>query len=512
MKGGSLTYAADTEPVSFDIHVSPQDITGAIQRNVFDSLISQDTAGEFHPWLASSWEIAKDLKSYTFTLREDVKFTDGTAFDAEAVKVNFDRIADPKTKSQLAASLLGPYAGSDVLGTHKIKVRFKEPFAPFLQAASTAYLGFYSPKAIKASGAVFGAGGPAQVGTGPFVVESYSKGQSLVLKRNPAYVWPPKTSANAGPAHLDKLTIRFLPEASVRVGALNSGQIDLAAAVQPTDIKAVEANPALKLLRSDHPGGNYSLYLNVSKAPFSDEKVRKAVQHALNVDLNVKSLYFGQYKRAWSPLSPSTPGYDASLENSVPHDPVKAGKLLDEAGWTARDSEGYRTKDGKRLVVEWPLLPAQYVRDQRNILGQAFQAELKKVGIQANRPQNDIGTYTAQVYGGKADIADYSWGRFEPDVLWLLFNSANHATKGGQNATFAKDADIDSWTNAGRKTLDREVRAELYGKVQKRVIDLALAIPIYTGTNALGYGKHVEGLVTDANTWPSFHNVWTTKR
>ncbi|GAA0988906.1 ABC transporter substrate-binding protein [Acrocarpospora macrocephala] len=511
VKGGALTFAADTEPVSFDVHVSSQDITGAILRNVFDSLIAEDAAGKFHPWLAESWEVAPDLKSYTFHLRKDVKFHDGTPFDAEAVKINFDRIADPATKSQLAASLLGPYTGTKIVDPHTVTVEFSAPFAPFLQAASTAYLGFYSPKTIAANAATLGSGGSVGVGTGPFVFTEYAKGQQAVFTRNPAYAWPPKTAVHTGPAYLDKLTVRFLPEASVRVGSLTSRQIDVAAAIPPANAGTIDGNAALTLLNADYPGGNYSIYLNASKAPLNDEKVRKALQRGLDIDTNVKALYFGHFKRAWSPLAPTTPGYNTALENSWPYDPALANQLLDEAGWTARDADGYRVKDGKRLVVDWPLLPAQYVRDQRDILGQAFQADLKKIGVEVKRPQADIGTYLERVYGGKADMADYSWSRFEPDVLWLLFNGASRPQEGGQNATFLNDPDLTKWTDQGRATLDEAVRADVYGRTQQRAVDLALVIPVYTQSQVLGLGKQVRGLTLDANAWPLFYDVWLGK-
>ncbi|CCH32011.1 ABC transporter substrate-binding protein [Actinosynnema sp. NPDC047251] len=511
--GGELTFAVDSEPVSFDVHVSPQDITGEILRNVFDSLVSVDAEGRFTPWLATSWEIAPDLRSYTFHLRDGVEFTDGTPFDAAAVKANFDRIADPATKSQLAASLLGPYAGTEVVDPRTVKVTFTAPFAPFLQGASTTYLGFYSPKALADNADKLAGGGPVAVGTGPFTFTAYTKGQSIVLGKNPDYNWGPEGSAHTGAAYLDKLTVRFLAEDSVRVGALTSGQIHVARAIAPVDIRTLEANPDVTLLKSDIPGGNYNLYLNASKAPFDDPLVRKAVQRAIDVDQGVKTVYFGQYKRAWSPLSPSTTGYDAKLDNSVRFDQAEAGKLLDQAGWTTRDSDGYRTRNGARLVVKWPLMPPPYLREQRDVLGQAFQADLKKVGVEVVRDQPDIGTFIKQVYGGEGDFTDYSWNRFEPDVLWLFFNSASQPGKGGQNATFTKDDELDRLTEAGRATADPAARAESYAKVQQRsVVDLALVLPVYTPVNSAGVGKSVRGLAYTRDARLGFYDVWLDQR
>ncbi|WP_175087728.1 ABC transporter substrate-binding protein [Candidatus Frankia nodulisporulans] len=398
--GGSLTYAIDTEPTCFDIHVSPQDITAAIQRNVFDSLVSEDTAGTFHPWLATSWTIAPDHRSYTFTLRKGVTFSDGTPFNAQAVKANFDHIVAPATKSRFASSLLGPYTGTDVVDDSTVRVNFSSPFSPFLQGASTAYLGFYSPKALAANSSRLCAGGPASVGTGPFLFTRYTRGQSIVLSKNPAYRWAPENARHSGPAYLDTLTIRILKENSARVGSLTSGQVDLAGAVPPANVRTVEANSRLQVLRRDAPGSPYSLYLNTALAPFTDVRVRQAFQRGVNIDQDVKTVYFGQYRRSWSPLTAVTPSYDASLENSWPYDPAKANQLLDQAGWTARDSAGYRTRDGRRLTLVWPLL-ASAVREQRDVLGQAIQADLKKLGIELTRPALDAGAFIEQAYAGK---------------------------------------------------------------------------------------------------------------
>ena len=511
VQGGSLTYAVDTEPVSFDIQVNQQDITGAIDRNIVDSLVSEDAKGIFHPWLAKSWEVSKDLKTYTFHLRSDVKFTDGTPFDAAAVKTNFDRIANPATKSQYAASLLGPYTGTTVVDPDTVKITFSQPFAPFLQAASAPQLGFYSPATIAKNGAQLGSGGPVDVGTGPFVFSSYTKGQSVVLTRNPNYHWAPATDPHQGPAYLDKLTFRFLPQDSTRIGALQSGQVQGASAIPPADVKTLKADSALNVSVNNAPGAVYSLVLNASKAPFDDPLVRQAVQRGIDVGTDVKSVYFGVYQRAWSPVSPTTPDYAAALENSWPYDPAAANKALDQAGWTARDADGYRTKNGKRLTIEWPLMPQQYIREQRDILGQAVQADLKKIGVAVDRPRLDIGTYITKVYGGQEDIADYSWARFEPDVLRLYFNSASAPAKGGQNATFYKDAQLDSWTETGEATLDPTVRSQVYAQTQQRAISLSLIVPLYVETSVVGASSKVHGLTFDPNTWVEFHDAWLGK-
>ncbi|MFI5842709.1 ABC transporter substrate-binding protein [Catenuloplanes sp. NPDC051500] len=504
-QGGTLTVAVDTEPVSWDIHVTTQDITAEISRNVFDSLVSQDAEGRFHPWLATSWEVAPDFTSYTFHLREDVTFHDGTVFDAAAVKANFDHIVDPATKSQYAAGLLGPYTGAEVVDPHTVRIAFAEPFAPFLQAAATTYLGFYSPKAL--TGPLSG-GGAANVGSGPFVFSAYTKGQSVTLTRNPAYTWGPGTAAHPGAAYLDSVVVRFLPAGFTRSGALTSGQVQVARAIPPQSVAAAQADPRLKVISRGVPGGNYNLWFNGSLAPLDDQRVRQAVQRGIDIDTNVRTVQFGQFPRAWSPITPTTPYYAKSLENSWPYDPALSARLLDEAGWTGRDSDGYRTKGGVRLTLGWPQIAEAATRESRDVLGQAIQADLKKIGIQVDRPSVDVGTYSAQVYGGKAHLVDLSWPRFEADVLWLFLNSRSAPATGGINATFVTDPELDAWTAAGRATLDDAARRDAYERTQRRAIDLALVTPLYTQVTIVGHSTGVHGLAFDANNWVRYADAW----
>ncbi|MCM3884782.1 ABC transporter substrate-binding protein [Frankia sp. R82] len=505
--GGTVTYALDVEPTCFDLQVNPQGITADIERGVVDSLVTVDAKGAFHPWLATSWKVAPDLKSYTFTLRDGVRFTDGTPFDAAAVKANFDRIADPKTKSQYAATLLGPYSSTEVIDPHTVKVSFTKAFAPFLQGASTPSLGFYSPKSLTRGPDALCAGGSSIIGTGPFVFTSYTKGQSVTLTKNPAYNWAPQQSTHTGAAYLDKVVFRFLTEDPVRTGAVTSGQVDIATSIAPSDIRTVEADKNLSIRKLQDPGGSYAIYLNTTRGATADVKVRQAIQLGTNLDQIIKTVYFGQYQRSWSPLTPSTPAYDASLENSLKFDPTKAGKLLDEAGWTGRDAQGYRTKNGKRLTVDWPWNPP-HTREQRAVVAQGIQADLKKIGIEVSHPALDIGAFVALAGTGQYDLYDFSWTQSDPDILRGFFNSASTPATGGQNAANLKDPQVDEWTEAGAATLDKAKRTELYAKVQRQVVLTdAAVLPVYVPTKLVVVSDKVSGLTVDPNGKPLLYDL-----
>ncbi|GII85879.1 peptide ABC transporter substrate-binding protein [Sphaerisporangium siamense] len=509
--GGTLTFTTDIEPDVFDPHVSPADITGVIMRNVLDSLVAEDRDGSFKPWLATSWKISPDGRSYTFRLREDVTFTDGTPFDAAAVKANLDRVVAPATKSQYAAVLIAPYERADVEDPHTVTVRLKRPYAPFLHALSTTYLGIYSPKALREHAADLAAGGPRNVGSGPFLLASRVKGQQAVFTRNPAYNWAPGTARHRGPAYLDKLVIGFLPENATRVGAVGSGQSDVADFLPAGQVRSLTARPGLRVLSQESPGLVYSYYLNTERPPFDRREARLAVRAAIDTALITKAVFAGQYRPAWSPLSPSTPAYDATLENTWPYRPGEADRLLDGLGWTGRDADGYRTKDGKRFAITLLYVPA-YTKAERRTYDTAVQDALRKVGVQLTLKPLDAATYTPVRNRGEYDIIAYAWGGSEPDLLRAVFHSGSRLADGGANGARVHDSEVDAWLDQAATTTDRAARADLYAKVQRKVVAEAYSVPAFVASRQLAVRERARDVGFDASAWPLFHDAWVTGR
>ncbi|WP_018658226.1 ABC transporter substrate-binding protein [Actinomadura flavalba] len=504
--GGTLVYGVNNEPINLDPHASPQDVTASFARPVLDSLVALDAEGRVHPWLAKSWKISADQKTYTFRLRDDVTFSDGTKFDAEAVKANLEHIVAPATKSQLAASWIAPYAGTEVVGPHEVRVTFDRPHAPFLAALSTAYFGVQSPTSLRA--------GPEAlarriVGSGPFVLDAFTPGKGVTYHRNPDYRWAPEGAAHQGPARLAKLEFKVLREDSVRLGALTSGQVDVIASVPPANVARVRADDRVTVTSRQAPGGVYSYYLNNQKGPFTDVRLRTAFRDGIDFAAIVKKLYFGVYAPADSPLSPATPGY---TKVDRKYDPQAAARLLDEAGYTARDGEGYRVKDGKRLTVRWPFVRA-VVREQRDTLAQQVQSEAKKLGFDVQILDLTQPEYLERVPSGDYDIADLSWQRAEGDALGNLFGTASIPTaqRWGQNIGRHSDRELDGWLDAALATTDAGRRAALYGQVQRKVTAQAASVPVYVYSAVLGVRKRVGGLAWEAQAFPTFHGAWTAK-
>lgn len=483
-------------------HMDPQtsqlDVSSMVQRQVLDSLVYQESDGSFSPWLAKSWKVSDDGKTYTFELRDDVTFSDGTPFDAAAVKANFDRIVDPATKSAQAASMLGGelYAGTKVTDEHTVEVSFTQPYAPFLQAASTAQLGFWSPKVLESSADQLAAGGPdVTIGTGPFVLSEYTADQEIVYTRNDDYAWGPD---GAEAPEIKTLRVELLPEASVRAGVLSSGEADVATQLPPNVVS--DLGDDITVTAREYPGLPYSLFLNEKHGVFADQKVRQAFSRAIDIDAAVEEIFFGEFPRAWSILGPTTPGYDKALEGSWPFDADEANALLDEAGWTERGSDGIRMKDGKRLSARW--IAWTPISDDRTALGNAIQSDLKDVGFEIVREKLEPAAYNEQ-YGPKTyDITDWDFSGVDADLL-----RSHLGTDGFQNASQVSDPAVDELLERGLSTSDTTERAEIYTELQQWNAEHVAIVPLYVSSLITGSATGVEGLEYDLYGRPLFYDA-----
>ncbi len=240
---------------------------------------------------------------------------------------------DPHRSSQQAALFVARNYIDSLVGK-----RTDGTFAPWLATEWS-----ISPKSL-IKGDLCG-GGASLAGTGPFVFERYSRGQSVSFMRNKDYKWAPGYAAHNGPAYLDRVTLRFLPEAAVRAGALTSGQVDLIEGVQPTDVALFADQTEFKLLTG--PSGastSFTLNVNYTKPPADDVRVRRALRDGFDLEPLVRQIYLGTVPRAWSIIGPRNPAYNKALVKSWGNDVAGANRLLDEAGWIGRDSEGFAQK------------------------------------------------------------------------------------------------------------------------------------------------------------------------
>ncbi len=483
-----LVYGLTLAPSGIDPHVNASAELGIPLTSVYDTLVYQDPeTGKFVPGLAESWEISEDGRAYTFHLRRDVKFHDGTPFNAEAVKANLDRIADPDTRSQKAVFMLGPYERTEVVDEYTVVIHLRQPYAPLLDSLSQVYLGIASPAALAKWGADYQF---HQVGTGPFRFVEYIPNDHLTLARNPDYRWGPSVFANRGPAHLDEIIFRFYTDPATRAPALEAGEVDVMGEVPPLEARRLTQSERFRLYAVPIPGQPLQFFLNTARPPTDDLRVRQALLYATDRQAIVKTIFGGMSPVAYGPLTRVTLGYDPAVEAMYPYDPQRAEALLDEAGWRLVD--GVRRKDGQPLRLEGVIMGFGHVPE----VVQLLQAQWRQLGIELAVQQVPYGTLLEAGRSGAVHMLPFFLSGTDPDLLRTFYHS-----EAAFNWSKIADPEMDAWLEQAARTTDLAERRALYSQVQRRIMEQALILPIRDYVNLNVANARIQGLRFDARGW-----------
>lgn len=504
--GGTIRISTQTDTAILDPHGVSNVYIQWFGRMVFDNLVYRDAAGVPQPWLAKSWTISPDGKTYTFHLRDDVTFSDGSRFNAEAVQLNLEHMRDPATRSTLAARYIAPYVDGRIVDEFTFEAHLSQPYAPFLDVLAQSWLAIISPKQIRENPRSAIA---APIGSGPFILESYTRQQGLRLVRRPDYHWAPPLLQHEGPAYIDRIEVDIIPEAMIRYSGLVSGDYDFTFEAPPQNAAAIRSDPQLVLDRRIRQGIPWrGMAFNTEKPPFNDVRVRHAAALAVDREGVVQAVGFGEYPAKADFLAANTRYYDPAFRNVLRYDLAAANRLLDEAGWTGRDAVGYRTKNGERLSAEF--LTSETATPSAVVV--ALQSDLKKVGFEIRLfqlPQTQItdrrnaGTYQA--------ISAGVWHTNTPDALYILHHSdeISEGSHIGQNNSRVRDAVLDDLLSRARQASDPAVLQDLYSKAQQRLTEIVPAIPLYENYTFIAYRKRVHGVLYDtSHNTPLFTGAW----
>jgi peptide/nickel transport system substrate-binding protein len=470
------------EPVTMD---PPQitDLNSArVTKRMFEGLVGQELGSyKLVPGLAKSWEISRDGLTYTFNLRENVKFHDGTPFTADAVKFCFDRQLNdqgPYYKTgtyPYVKGFLGNVAGVEVLNPLTVQIKLKAPLTPFLQYLAHQSLFVYSPEALKKYGKDIV---KHPVGTGPFKLETWEPGVKVVLARNDQY-W-------GGAPKIRQAIYVPIIEAQARLAAITTGEIDLTMDVPPDSLDALRKDPNIVVAESNSSAVWY-IALNTRHPILKDRRVRQALNYAVNKDAIIRDILKGTAITATSPMSPVYGPFHEPQVQRYPFDPEKAKALLKEAGYP----------NGFELTF---LVPESGSGMQSPVeMGTVIQANLAAVGVKAKIQTMEWGAYLKKYLEGP-DMAEMSWNPSigDPDHMMYMLLSSDRFPP-AFNAGYFQHPKLDDVLRKGRTTIDDRERVPLYREAQKIVAEEAPWIFVDHGKQVIVYRKRVQGFKLHPN-------------
>jgi len=466
--------AALTIGIGVDLDtVDPAQQTTTTVQNVIDygleKLVAFDTQGKLKPMLATSWETSKDGLTLTLHLRQGVKFHDGTPFNAEAAAFSLDRLIGGKVKVPIGAGFKS-IKSIEAVNPTTLAIHLKQPDPNLLPNLSITTASIFSPASATKDGNT-----PTNivhpVGTGPYQFTRWNKGSEVVYTRVDDY-WGQKP-------YYKTVSFKVIPEANSREAGLLAGQLDVIMNPPVTDLTALSNSPAVKLLKAPSDRSVF-IAINVTKPPFDNEKVRQALNYAVDKESIIKNVMFDAVNPMDSPFPSSLTGY--CKVGSYKYDPAKAKQLLAEAG----------VKD---LKVTLATPTGRYIQDSQ--FAQAVSGYLRKVGIEANVRTMDWPSYVTGIQQKDAPfelhVLGWAPGALDGPTQLQMFTGATQPPK-GLNTSFLADPAIDKLTAEAALNLDDASRSQQLCQIQKDVWQRAPWIFLWSQTLVLAHNSKITGV------------------
>jgi peptide/nickel transport system substrate-binding protein len=454
---GTLVVQNSTEPPGLDLTATPASATAAVVLyNIQECLVKVDRHGKIVPWLAERWHTT-DNRNYTFFLKRGVRFHNGRELRAADVKFVFDRAMNPETKHPYPAY----YAAiGDIIVKDDYTVTFalKSLNANFLLNMARQGSVIYPREAVDTMKS-------EPLGTGPFKLAEWVRGDRIVLVRNPEY-------HAKGLPKLDRVVFRFIPDPNATLAALKAGDVDASLfGLGPEHVQDLQKDARFQVIVGDTTN-DVILAMNNSRKPYADVRVRRAVTHAIDKAEVLKGAMFGMGRILGSNVDPLNP-YFVDLAGAMPHDPAKAKKLLAEAGYP----------NGFETVLR---VSPQYYYTVRS--GEIIANHLAKVGVKVKIEQIEWGQWIARVWRE----AEYDLTIIGHAEAWDISNYAN--PKYYFRYDSAKFQDL---FKKSEVTLEDRPRRDLYVQMQKMLVEDAPAVWLYMHPRLVVAKKGLQGLWKD---------------
>jgi peptide/nickel transport system substrate-binding protein len=479
--GGTLKVAQETEINTLDPNLSGLVVEREIYYNMYESLLGIDAKLNFVPGLATKWEFSDD-KTLVFTLRKDVKFQDGTNFDADAVKYNLDRYMTSTDPAAARKSDLASVQSVEVRDPSTVVLHLKRADATLLAVLVDRAGMMLSPTAIKSLGAKLTTA-PTGAGTGPFEFVEWKRDDHLTLKKNANY-WRKDKAGHQLP-YLDEVIYRPITDLNATLAALKTGDVDMSRVVAGKDVAAVQADSTL-VYKNTTSLGYGGFELNHSRPPFNDPAKAKAVAMAVDRAQILKNVAFGVGTVSYGPITSASWAYDSGQKIFDKADPDKAKSTATGFSFTLKTAN---TQDAIQT-------------------GQLIQAQLAKAGITVNLLPEEFGKLTLETrVQHDFDAALSGWsGRIDPDGNMYAF----YHTGGSFNDGLYSNPQVDQLLEQGRSTIDQAKRKQIYQDAQRIIVGDAAyvfttnpAVPQITSKKVQGFTLIPDGINRFAEVWKS---------
>lgn len=494
--GGNLVYAQNQpieriDSINSATYPSGYEATYAI----FSNVVTFDEDLNIAPDLAEQWETSDDGLVWTFDLRDDVVFHDGTEFDANAIVAHVERIQDPEWESG-SRDLWEHITDTNVVDEYQVELITEEPFAAMLQYLAHGSGGIASPAAIEEYGSEFTQNA---VGSGPYMVESFTPGSELTLVRFDDYF-------GETPA-LDQIVMRSASETGSRVSMLETGEAHVANELPPEQADVVDQADGIRLIRQTGLR-TFFLLLNLNLEIFEDAQVRRALNHAVDKQSIVDNLFLGYASVMDSPAASTIPGHRSVGEYE--YDPELAREMLADAGWEPGD-DGILQKDGVRMEFNINNADGEYPQDTQVV--ETLQGNLRDVGCDVSlwqveaaarwdyirRPASETHEdYSTALFGFNPSNGDLGY-----HLVSLFLSNPSEDELFNWNITYYSNEEVDQLLQEAQVATDEDERFELLGDAQEIIWNDAPMIWLYTPELLIGAGDEVENVYV----WPTVFTV-----